>query len=58
MYNQYGTKLVTYTYDAWGSCTTTYVNAGAPVYMPKYLIVEGTIEDFEKLFEGKIIKKQ
>ena len=29
VYNQYGTKLVSYTYDAWGSCTTTYVNAGA-----------------------------
>ena len=29
VYNQYGTKLVTYTYDAWGNCTTTYVNSGA-----------------------------
>jgi len=28
VYNQYGTKLVSYTYDAWGNCTTTYVNAG------------------------------
>ena len=29
VYNASGTKLVGYTYDAWGNCTTTYYNGGA-----------------------------
>ena len=29
VYNQSGTKLVSYTYDAWGNSTTTYHNGGA-----------------------------
>ena len=28
LYNSSGTKLVGYTYDAWGNCTTTYYNNG------------------------------
>ena len=28
LYNSSGTKLVGYTYDAWGNCTTTYYNGG------------------------------
>jgi len=28
VYNQYGTKLVSYTYDAWGNHTITYHNGG------------------------------
>ena len=28
VYNASGTKLVSYTYDAWGNCTTTYYNGG------------------------------
>ena len=28
LYNSGGTKLVGYTYDAWGNCTTTYYNNG------------------------------
>ena len=28
VYNASGTKLVGYTYDAWGNCTTTYYNGG------------------------------
>ncbi len=28
IYNASGTKLVGYTYDAWGNCTTTYYNGG------------------------------
>ena len=29
VYNATGTKLVAYTYDAWGNVTTTYYNGGA-----------------------------
>ncbi len=29
VYNEGGTKLVSYTYDAWGNVTTTYHNSGA-----------------------------
>lgn len=29
VYSENGTKLVSYTYDAWGNCTTTYYNGGA-----------------------------
>ncbi len=29
VYNENGTKLVSYTYDAWGNVTTTYHNSGA-----------------------------
>ena len=29
IYNEGGTKLVSYTYDAWGKVTTTYHNGGA-----------------------------
>ena len=29
VYNEGGTKLVSYTYDAWGNVTTTYYNSGA-----------------------------
>ena len=29
IYNASGTKLVSYTYDAWGKVTTTYTNSGA-----------------------------
>jgi RHS repeat-associated protein len=29
VYNSFGLKLVTYTYDAWGNATTTYHNGGA-----------------------------
>ena len=29
VYNEGGTKLVSYTYDAWGNVTTTYHNGGA-----------------------------
>ena len=29
VYNENGTKLVSYTYDAWGKVTTTYHNSGA-----------------------------
>ena len=28
VYNASGTKLVSYTYDAWGNCITTYYNGG------------------------------
>ena len=28
VYNTSGTKLVSYTYDAWGNCTVSYVNGG------------------------------
>ena len=28
VYNSSGTKLVSYTYDAWGNCTVSYVNGG------------------------------
>lgn len=28
VYNQSGTKLISYTYDAWGSTTTAYLNGG------------------------------
>ena len=29
IYNTSGTRLVTYTYDAWGKCYVTYQNGGA-----------------------------
>ncbi len=29
VYNQSGTKVESYTYDAWGNCTTTYYNGGS-----------------------------
>ena len=29
VYNQSGTKLISYTYDAWGSTTTAYLNGGS-----------------------------
>ena len=29
VYSENGTKLISYTYDAWGNCTTTYYNGGA-----------------------------
>ena len=29
VYNKSGTKLVSYIYDAWGNCTTTYYNSGS-----------------------------
>jgi len=29
VYDAAGTKLITYSYDAWGNCTTTYYNGGA-----------------------------
>ena len=29
IYNASGTKLVSYIYDAWGNCITTYYNSGA-----------------------------
>ncbi len=29
IYNASGTKLVSYTYDAWGNCSTTYYNGGS-----------------------------
>ncbi len=29
VYDANGTKLVSYTYDAWGAVTTTYLNGGA-----------------------------
>ena len=29
VYNQAGTKLVEYKYDAWGNCTSTYYNSGS-----------------------------
>ena len=28
IYNASGTKLISYTYDAWGNCTITYYNDG------------------------------
>ena len=29
VYSEDGTKLISYTYDAWGNFTTTYTNGGA-----------------------------
>ena len=29
VYNSAGTKLISYTYDAWGNCTATYYNGGS-----------------------------
>ena len=37
VYSNAGTKLITYTYDAWGNCTTAYHNDGnttAAIYNP------------------------
>ena len=36
VYNESGTKLISYTYDAWGNCTETYLNDNGSNEYAKY----------------------
>lgn len=46
-----------YDWGAWYSFDFYFPNKNIYLICQKDLIVEGTIEEFEKLFEGKIIRK-